>query len=156
MVEIQQNADTTFRLYDWGRLGLDGRPRELHVAQALETAETFLADAALARHEEIAPASLPGGVERLGGLACPSFRIEEVRVPPGRTRLALDPRSLTVVVSVQGSLSARCVDGEDIVTELGAGDSALVPAEVEVLEAEAAEGARFLKTTLPAPGATTG
>ena len=33
--EIQQNSDTTYRVFDWDRLGLDGRPRELHVAQSL-------------------------------------------------------------------------------------------------------------------------
>jgi mannose-6-phosphate isomerase len=35
IIEIQQNADTTYRLFDWKRPGLDGQPRQLHVAQAL-------------------------------------------------------------------------------------------------------------------------
>jgi mannose-6-phosphate isomerase len=35
LAEVQQTSDATFRLYDWGRQGLDGRPRELHVEQAL-------------------------------------------------------------------------------------------------------------------------
>lgn len=33
--EIQQNSDTTYRVFDWNRTGLDGKPRELHVAQSL-------------------------------------------------------------------------------------------------------------------------
>ena len=33
--EIQQNSDTTYRVFDWNRVGLDGQPRELHVAQSL-------------------------------------------------------------------------------------------------------------------------
>ena len=33
--EVQQSSDTTFRLYDWGRVGADGRPRQLHVREAL-------------------------------------------------------------------------------------------------------------------------
>ena len=33
--EIQQNSDTTYRVFDWNRSGLDGKPRELHVAQSL-------------------------------------------------------------------------------------------------------------------------
>ena len=32
VAEIQQASDTTYRLYDWNRLGPDGQPRELHVA----------------------------------------------------------------------------------------------------------------------------
>jgi mannose-6-phosphate isomerase len=37
MAEVQQSSDATFRLYDWGRLGSDGKPRTLHVSQALES-----------------------------------------------------------------------------------------------------------------------
>jgi mannose-6-phosphate isomerase len=36
LLEIQQNSDTTYRISDWGRLGPDGKPRELHLEQALE------------------------------------------------------------------------------------------------------------------------
>ena len=35
VAEIQQSSDTTFRLFDWNRVGPDGQPRPLHVAQAL-------------------------------------------------------------------------------------------------------------------------
>lgn len=34
--EIQQNSDTTYRVYDWGRVGADGKPRPLHVERALD------------------------------------------------------------------------------------------------------------------------
>ncbi|MEM7033397.1 MAG: type I phosphomannose isomerase catalytic subunit [Chloroflexota bacterium] len=36
IAEIQQNSDITYRVYDWGRLGNEGKPRELHVKKALE------------------------------------------------------------------------------------------------------------------------
>ena len=36
IAEIQQNSNTTYRVYDWGRVGTDGRPRPLHVDQALD------------------------------------------------------------------------------------------------------------------------
>ncbi len=35
LFEIQQNSDTTYRVFDWNRVGLDGRPRELHIPQSL-------------------------------------------------------------------------------------------------------------------------
>ena len=35
ILEIQQNSDTTYRVYDWGRVGLDGKPRQLHIAESL-------------------------------------------------------------------------------------------------------------------------
>lgn len=34
--EIQQNSDTTYRVYDWNRVGLDGVPRELHVEESMQ------------------------------------------------------------------------------------------------------------------------
>lgn len=34
IAEIQQSSDTTYRVYDWGRTGLDGKPRELHLEQS--------------------------------------------------------------------------------------------------------------------------
>lgn len=34
--EIQQNSDITYRLYDWNRVGTDGKPRELHLQKALD------------------------------------------------------------------------------------------------------------------------
>jgi mannose-6-phosphate isomerase len=33
--EIQQSSNTTYRLYDWGRVGLDGQPRELHIEKGV-------------------------------------------------------------------------------------------------------------------------
>jgi mannose-6-phosphate isomerase len=35
IVEVQQNSDTTYRVFDWNRLGVDGRPRELHVDESM-------------------------------------------------------------------------------------------------------------------------
>jgi len=35
IVEIQQNSDTTYRVFDWNRPGLDGKPRELHIEESL-------------------------------------------------------------------------------------------------------------------------
>ena len=35
--EVQQNSDTTYRVFDWNRTGLDGQPRALHVAESLES-----------------------------------------------------------------------------------------------------------------------
>ena len=35
--EIQQNSDTTYRVFDWNRVGLDGKPRTLHVQESLQS-----------------------------------------------------------------------------------------------------------------------
>lgn len=36
ILEIQQNSDTTYRVYDWGRVGFDGQPRPLHIEESLK------------------------------------------------------------------------------------------------------------------------
>jgi mannose-6-phosphate isomerase len=37
IVEMQQNSDTTYRVFDWNRVGLDGNPRQLHVRESLRS-----------------------------------------------------------------------------------------------------------------------
>lgn len=36
LAEFQQPSDTTYRVYDWGRVGPDGKPRQLHLDEAME------------------------------------------------------------------------------------------------------------------------
>ena len=36
-MEIQQNSDTTYRVFDWNRVGLDGTPRDLHISESLQS-----------------------------------------------------------------------------------------------------------------------
>lgn len=40
IAEIQQNSNCTYRVYDYGRVGNDGKPRELHVAKAVDVSVT--------------------------------------------------------------------------------------------------------------------
>lgn len=73
IIEVQQNSDTTYRLFDWNRLGLDGKPRQLHVEQSRES---ILFD--LPR-----PAFTPRGENSENPLVeCPYFRVEKIAVPP--------------------------------------------------------------------------
>ncbi|MBQ7669798.1 MAG: class I mannose-6-phosphate isomerase [Clostridia bacterium] len=51
LAEVQQNSDTTYRVYDYGRLGADGRPRQLHVERALDALK-FSPDTPLAVKDE--------------------------------------------------------------------------------------------------------
>jgi len=50
IVEVQQNSDTTYRVFDWNRPGLDGKPRQLHVTQSLQCID----------FEDFEPALTPG------------------------------------------------------------------------------------------------
>ena len=92
ILEIQQNSDTTYRVHDWGRTGLDGRPRALHVPQALASLR-----AARAGEMRLVPAD---GADRTVLAECAEFRIARHRLPAGGS-LAFaageQPRLLSVV-----------------------------------------------------------
>lgn len=40
IAEIQQNSNSTYRVYDYGRVGKDGKPRELHIDKAVDVSVT--------------------------------------------------------------------------------------------------------------------
>jgi mannose-6-phosphate isomerase len=90
ILEIQQNSDTTYRVYDWGRVGLDGKPRQLHVEASMRSID----------FEDTAPELLhPEGREAV--LAeCAEFRLRRLEIDAGQ-RLAFganeEPRILSVV-----------------------------------------------------------
>ncbi len=64
IVEIQQNSDTTYRVFDWNRMGLDGMPRQLHVEESMRSMD-------FADHE---PPLQPCDGERLVG--CEYFAVD--------------------------------------------------------------------------------
>ena len=44
LIEIQQSSGITYRLWDWNRLGLDGKPRELHIKKGLQALKALPTD----------------------------------------------------------------------------------------------------------------
>lgn len=63
LAEIQQNSNTTYRIYDYGRVGADGKPRELHTDKALEVTRRMPAE----RYSESEAFEENGAVIRLLG-----------------------------------------------------------------------------------------
>ncbi|OYW71182.1 MAG: hypothetical protein B7Z37_28410 [Verrucomicrobia bacterium 12-59-8] len=112
--EIQQNSDTTYRVFDWNRVGLDGKPRALHVEESMKSID----------FTDFAP-----GVQEVqsnGTLVnCEYF---DVKVCRGSRQAGVPGESLTIAV-VSGEI--RVGD-----TVLKAGDFALVPAAMEAAARE--------------------
>jgi len=111
ILEIQQNSDTTYRVYDWGRVGLDGKPRAMHVEQSMASLEANTA----------AAPSLVRTADQLTVLAeCREFRITRHRLARGE-RVAFAAGDQARILSVvEGTLGA---DG----ATLRAGDNVLLP-----------------------------
>lgn len=69
LAEIQENSNITYRVYDYGRLGTDGKPRELHIAKALDVANTFPLN--------VSPPGRAGNVI----VSCSKFHVKKVTAP---------------------------------------------------------------------------
>ena len=80
VAEIQQNSDTTYRVYDWDRPGPDGRPRPLHIERALDVIDFGPAPAAPIPPT---PVSERNGLRVDELVACDKFVVERVRLAAG-------------------------------------------------------------------------
>ena len=121
ILEIQQNSDTTYRVYDWGRVGLDGNPRQMHVEQSLLSIDWTDFEPVPVR---AAPTS--------GVIAdCSEFQIRRVVLGAGERihiRAGEQPRLLSLV---SGSLFASSEQGSGTRSPLGQklarGENVLMP-----------------------------
>jgi mannose-6-phosphate isomerase len=100
--EIQQNSDTTYRVFDWNRVGLDGKPRQLHVEQSMQCIDFDDFEPALEHHD--------------GVIA----QCEHFRVTRARTGHPAKPGYFRLIMAVQPTQWANSL--------LQPGDLALKPA----------------------------
>lgn len=128
LVEVQQMSDATFRVYDWGRTGVDGRPRPLHIEQALAVTDfrTGPVDPVQTTLDE-----LPDGAGTREVLVdCHYFRLCRYRLQGPTTVGAAD--RFTILVGLAGSarLSAW-QDSDDAASyPLELGETRLLPAAI--------------------------
>lgn len=118
IAEIQQNSNTTYRIYDYGRVGNDGKPRELHVEKAKDV--TVLGPAKAYPETEII--AKDGYTEKLLS-SCEYFTTYAIDVNSKAT-LTADEKSFNSILILEGNgkLSGECE------IEFKKGDSIFVPA----------------------------
>ncbi|MEO8350897.1 MAG: type I phosphomannose isomerase catalytic subunit [Chthoniobacteraceae bacterium] len=128
--EVQQNSDTTYRVFDWNRLGLDGKPRQLHVQESLASINFDDPEPGLAtRQGEIV-------------VACEEFRVEQWRIEGARPAVE------------NGTFAIFCVEHGEVTCgsmNFTAGQFFLVPAEWRDAEVRcnSVQSAVALRTTIP-------
>jgi mannose-6-phosphate isomerase len=145
VAEIQQSSDVTFRLFDWNRVGPDGRPRPLHVEQGLEAVTRFgPVDPATPRSTD------DPAVTRL--VECEYFILDRVTPFPAadgravsRWEVGGDERCHFLTV-LSGGLE---LDGRWQLPPLAVGDGLLLPAAVGREAVTVAPGTSLLRVTLP-------
>src|ERR1035438_9185773 len=134
--EIQQNSDTTYRVFDWNRVGLDGKPRELHVAQSLASIDFNDFEPALVQNK---PTGNEVKVRPL--VNDPLFNVEALEMKSG-AGMNLKSHKLQIVAAVSGQLEIQSGSAS---VKLSAGQFCLVPAGLERTEVLAKSGSALLR-----------
>lgn len=120
IAEIQQSSNVTYRVYDYGRLGADGKPRPLHIEKALEVTNTKPLDP----DRPVYGLELDGVVTQL--LAdCKYFNVNRHRLIK-ELELYADKNSFAHVLMIGGSGGELVADNYRL--ELTMGSSVFVPA----------------------------
>jgi mannose-6-phosphate isomerase len=121
LVEIQQNSDTTFRVYDWDRLGLDGKPRQLHVLESLACIDfqDFEPKKVVPQVEDVAGNTLSRLVE------CDKFHVHKIELRNAWLDRC-DGASFHIIACLKGALGILTPDGKT--ERLAVGEFALLPA----------------------------
>src|SRR5271168_1122345 len=145
IVETQQQSDTTYRLYDYGR------PRELQVKEGLAAVKLKVASGKVVRP---APAQAPGSNNRQAALvAAPYFVVDLFEMKDAQELNTLDDcgkTSAQILVAVEGCGVVEVAGAESVT--MAKGDAVVVPASVGKFTVRPQWTLEFLKARVP--GAT--
>jgi len=144
VAEVQQNSDITYRLYDYNRLGLDGKPRQLHVEEALAVSDF---------KEKIPKCAVPGlriekGENALTYVICnPNFAIIKYDVVSPLVEES-NPAAFSIFTCVEGN---AVIEAGDIAAEVPTGGSVFIPAGMGAYSIVPAKGEKavLLKSFVP-------
>ena len=143
LLEVQQNSDTTYRISDWGRVGNDGKPRQLHVEESRKSILTSLTDSPLvprAKDPENGNTVYPVITD------CPFFHVTDLRLN-GEYEDSADGESFHLITAVNAQVKLSWKGTETI---LAPGSSILIPAccgAYKIIPA-GTSAATVIKTTL--------
>ena len=135
--EIQQNSDTTYRVFDWNRVGLDGKRRDLHIQQSLASIDFNDFEPALLKEGPVGT----GPVKVRPLVDDPLFKVEAYEVDAG-SGLPLQPKRMQIVAILTGQ--AR-VGEEGATVALSPGQFCLIPACLAHPMVEATTTTTFLR-----------
>ncbi len=116
IAEIQQNSNVTYRLYDYGRVGKDGKTRELHIDKGVSCSDTRKA-----RGRKICKCS--DGTRMIG--SCEYFQVKEVSLEEKEICLLADEKSYHSLVMTEGEATISYGNKE---VSVFAGEAVFIPA----------------------------
>jgi len=132
LFETQQASDLTYRIFDWNRVGADGKPRELHVKKAGDVLDYHqgtrnAAETIDYRYE---------GLDRTALVASKNFNVERVVATDEIASLATEKRPAIVMTLAQ----PMTIRAGDVALTLEKYQTALVPAAAEWFMVSAVDG----------------
>lgn len=116
LLEIQQNSDTTYRVHDWNRTDIDGKPRELHLDAAIQSIDFTDIQPIIKKYQpgyQILTETHP-------------FCLKQVELNEGEKLFYPSHQEPKIVSIIKGSINILCSEGED---QLQAGANFLLPYE---------------------------
>lgn len=143
LAEIQQNSDTTYRVYDWGRTGLDGNPRSLHIQESLACI-----DFQDFEPKKVKPKVESRGVNGLWRLVeCEHFHVHKLTLRNAWPDFC-DGSSFHVLSCIEGRVGILTPDNKE--EQLAVGEFALLPATLgHYTLTPLAEVTSVLRVTVP-------
>ena len=123
IAEIQQTSNITYRIYDYGRLGLDGKPREVHTELAKDAIDYKV-------YPDYRTQYIPAENEEVELVSCPYFTtsVYDLTLPFARDLSEID--SFVVVMCLEGE---GCLEVDGVETEIRQGETVLIPAAADDL-----------------------
>lgn len=123
VAEIQQTSDLTYRIYDYGRLGLDGKPRDLHIEQAKEAIDYTVHDDYKTGYVRRKNAEIPL-------VSCKYFTttLFDVDKACSKDLSGMDSFLVVMCVGGKGTLIDSELNGLDYAVDLRQGETVLIPA----------------------------
>jgi mannose-6-phosphate isomerase len=145
LLEVQQNSNTTWRVYDWGRVDRQtGQPRELHIEQAKRVIRWSDTGEDIPRTPRRLPQPTPNG--RTEVVACPYFRLERLALRAQGTVVRAAGEGFQALFVAEGSVS---IVGSGFDLAVGPGRSVLIPAALDRYALVPAHGPATVLRTEP-------
>ncbi len=136
IAEIQQNSNTTYRIYDYGRVGADGKPRQLHIDKAVDVTE--LVPPKYPTRPEGTAQSVEGGTKTLLR-SCEYFNVNKIELN-GKMTLNAGSGSFNSLLILDGGCTVEssfekveAKKGDSLFIDAGTGDYTLSGSAVIIL-----------------------
>ena len=139
LAEIQETSDITYRIYDYGRVGLDGKPRKLHIREAKEAID-YRVQPDYQTHYE------PRENEPVKLVHCKHFSTDLLDLSRPLERRLDDCGEFLIVICMEGSVVLETPGDK---CSLAPGECSLVPSDEKSLKISPSGKAKLLTTFVP-------